>query len=104
MRSCLIALSGADIGSTRARPLARPLGRGMGDGERAMLVTLVLGVGAVERLQKGLLLVCVVLIGLRLGQVCDGVVRHGGVLSNRRLGKHASANSRRARVLGCTLI
>src|SRR4051794_31300533 len=64
--------------SARSGPVAGLLRRAMGDRKGMAFVVLVLLVGAVEGLEEGLLLVIVVLVGLRLGQVLDGAVGHGG--------------------------
>src|SRR5687768_6829133 len=63
------------------RPLARALRGAVRDGEGAALVVLVLLVRAVEGLEESLLLVVVVLVGLRLGRVGDGAIRHGVLLT-----------------------
>ena len=52
------------------------------DRERAVLVAAVLVVRVVEGLQEGFLLVRVVLVGLRLGQVLHGVVGHRRLLGS----------------------
>src|SRR4051794_1374079 len=51
----------------------------MRDGEGVPFVVPVLLIGAVEGLEERLLLVLGVLVGLRLRQVLDGAVGHGGL-------------------------
>jgi hypothetical protein len=56
--------------------LAGPLRGRMRDGKRAALVSAIFLVGIVERLQESFLLMLVVLVRLRLGQVGNGLIRH----------------------------
>src|SRR6185369_3241460 len=67
-------------GLTRPRLFSGALCRRVGDGESAALVAAVFPVGAVERLEECFLLMRVVLVGLGLRQIRDGVVRHHGLL------------------------
>src|SRR5437763_10492535 len=89
----------ANHASDGAWPLARAFCCGVRDRERTVLVTAVLLVGVVERLQERFLLVSVVLVGLGLRQVMDAVIRHirKPVITGARGGRADSRRQARRR-------